>query len=63
MGGAGLKPAQFWALHPIEFWWLYDTLKIDPVYQGKKHSITGSQVEGIVADLKAMGIESKWPKK
>jgi hypothetical protein len=39
---------------------LAEAHKPDPVYQGKKTSIRGSEVEGIVAALKAKGITGKW---
>jgi hypothetical protein len=55
-----VTPKQFWRLHPQEFWWLLEANKPDPIYRGKKHQITGSEVEGILADLKAKGIASKW---
>jgi hypothetical protein len=47
-------------LHPTEFWWLLEANKPDPVYQGKKQSIRGSEVDGIVAALRSKGITSKW---
>jgi hypothetical protein len=58
-----VTPDQFWRLHPQEFWWLLDAHKAKRVYQGKRHSITGADVEGILADLKAKGIEPRWRKR
>lgn len=47
-------------MHPTEFWWLCEANKPDPVYRGKKSAIRGSEVESIVADLKAKGISPQW---
>lgn len=55
-----MTPAEFWRLHPDEFFWLLEANKPDPVYQGKRFAVRGSDVEGILADLKAKGITSRW---
>jgi hypothetical protein len=47
-------------MHPTEFWWLCEANKPDPVYRGKKSAIRGSEVDSIVADLKAKGISPQW---
>jgi chromosome segregation and condensation protein ScpB len=39
---------------------LIEANKPEPVYRGKRSAITGSEVEGIMADLKAKGLASKW---
>ncbi len=49
-------------MHPDEFWWHLEGNKPEPVYRGKKHTLTGTDVDGILADLKARGIESRWQK-
>jgi hypothetical protein len=58
-----VTPEQFWRLTPAEFWWLWEANRPDPVYQGKKFALRGSEVDGILKDLKAKGIESKWRKR
>lgn len=57
-----LTPQQFWRLHPIEFWWWLEASKPEPVYRGKRYTLSGSDADGILADLRAKGIFSKWHK-
>jgi hypothetical protein len=47
-------------LHPQEFWWLFEANKPEPIYRGKKSSMTGSEVDSILSDLEARGIKSRW---
>jgi hypothetical protein len=47
-------------MHPTEWWWWWEANKPVPVYTGKRFSMTGDEVEGIVADLKSQGLKSKW---
>jgi hypothetical protein len=54
-----VTPEQFWRLHPVEFWWLMDAHKGKRVY-GRKHHMTGVDVENIVRDLRAKGLEPRW---
>jgi hypothetical protein len=54
-----LKPAEFWVLTIPELWWLLDQKTPEPTY-GVKHKLTGSEVSGIIEDLKAKGLRSKW---
>ena len=55
-----MTPEQFWRLHPQEFWWLFEANKPETVYRGKKHSLTSSEADDILKDLRAKGIKSKW---
>jgi hypothetical protein len=55
-----VTPEQFWRLHPTEFWWLLEANKPERVYQGKKHSLSSSEADGILADLRSKGLKSKW---
>lgn len=54
-----MTPDQFWRLNPVEFWWLLDAHKGKRVY-GKKHQISGHDVDGILKDLRAKGLEPRW---
>jgi hypothetical protein len=58
-----VTPEQFWRLHPQEFWWWLDAQRAQRVYQGKRHSITGADVDGILDDLRAKGITPRWRSK
>lgn len=55
-----MTPEQFWRLHPVEFWWWVEAEKGKRVY-GKKHQLSGADVETILRDLRAKGLKPKWP--
>ncbi|MBX9758705.1 MAG: phage tail assembly chaperone [Beijerinckiaceae bacterium] len=43
LGGLGLKPPEFWALHPRELWWLFEAARPPKMYG----SMSASEVEEI----------------
>lgn len=50
-------------MSPEEFWLIWEARKPEPVYRGKRFTLTGSEADGILKDLKTQGIEPKWRKR
>jgi len=50
-------------MHPVEWWWWWEANKPVPVYTGKRTTMTGPEVDQIIADMRDRGLKSKWHKR
>jgi hypothetical protein len=49
-----MKPAEFWELHPVEFWWLVDAHRS----QGMVGSMREGEVEDLIQELEDEGFDT-----